>query len=105
MNSDMKKKMMSKLGKMKMPEKQDELSLDENDLGDQSDSENSSQDMGAGSDEADQTNPDNSENSTQLEGISDDELMAEIKKRGLMSQLDNQDSNQADDNNSNSKYL
>lgn len=75
---------MSKLKKMKMPEKKGEdLSgmeeMDSMELSEEAPSEEMPEDMAIPSEEAPA--------SPELDALSDEELMAEIKKRGLMSQL------------------
>lgn len=80
-----------KLGKLKMPSKRPEM-----DLSDLSSDDSSEQDEGSPEEEASES-PDeeaaedsgkDGDGSDALKAVSDDELMAEIKKRGLLSKLE-----------------
>lgn len=67
-----------KLGKLKMP-KREEINVDELDLG----PESAEEEMEVGEEEEEAE-----EEESALAQVSDEELLAEVKKRGLMSQLE-----------------
>ena len=75
-----------KLGKLKMP-KREEINLDELDMGSEESPEyeasESPEEEGAESEEMEA-----SEHPGELKAVSDEDLLAEVKKRGLMSQLE-----------------
>lgn len=74
----------SKLGKLKMP-KREEINLDELDMGESPEYEaaESPEEEGAESKEEE-----SAEHPGELKSVSDEDLLAEVKKRGLMSQLE-----------------
>lgn len=72
-----------KLSKLSMPEKRkDEMDLEEMDLGSEEEMPMAEEEEMAGEELSMEEGP-----ASDLEAISDDDLLAEIKKRGLMSQL------------------
>lgn len=74
-----------KLGKLKMP-KREEINLDELDMGDK---EESPEEEAAESPEEEKMEDESAEKHTdELKSVSDEDLLAEVKKRGLMSQLE-----------------
>lgn len=92
----MSNKKMGKLGKMKMPG-DSKLDLSDLDMGQSADDQDSSDDSGSDSDEGSLEAEGDVEGKMEpssnpaLEKVSDDELMAEIKKRGLVSDLEGHD--------------
>lgn len=87
---------LSQLKKMKMPEKGQELDLSELDKeGSPADDSQDATEEGSPEEEA---NESPAEESKELDAIPDDLLLAEVKKRGLMSQLQDDDSAPQDPN-------
>lgn len=83
----------AKLKDMKMPDKrQEEMDMEEMqfDLGEGEEEPFQSEEPSE-FEEAAEGEEMSSESSPELEALSDDELMAEVKKRGLMSQLDSEE--------------
>lgn len=74
-----------KLGKLKMP-KREEVNLDELDLGPESAEEEAAE--SPEEEAAESPEEESAEHPGELAKVSDEDLLAEVKKRGLMSQLE-----------------
>lgn len=98
---------MKKLGKLKMPGKREELPMpkdEASDLEEGSPEEESLESPDEEAAELDAGAPEDNQPNDQLDSISDDELLAEIKKRGLMSKLADKGEAEADSGDDQSMY-
>jgi hypothetical protein len=90
---------MKKLAKMQMPKKRmNEMEISEESMAESPEMEMEGEDMEDMEDMelSEMEGEGEEESNPALENLSDDELMAEIKKRGLMSQLEESDSEDKD---------
>lgn len=92
-----------KLGKLKMPGKRDELEMPADEM-DASMEEGSPEEEASESPEEAAAEGDDSSAGQELAHLSDDDLLAEIKKRGLMSKLQDKGEQEADDGSDQSMY-